>query len=242
MKKEIENLTKNFKNFFKETGAKKVILGISGGVDSAVTLQILLQAIGKEKIFGLLLPHRDFSSLENLNDARELAKKAKINFKEIEISPFCNQFFKLDFCQKKMVRGNLMARIRANLLFTAANHYSGIVAGTGNKTEILLGFFTKFGDGAVDCEILGEIWKTEVFAMAKIFDLTKIAKKSPTAELFTGQTDENEIGANYLEIDKILQKILLGNFSAKNEVEKNIFERFKNNSHKRNLPTIISKN
>lgn len=202
------NLITNFRKYFRESGRKKAVIGISGGVDSAVVAQIAVEALEPQNVFGLRLPHKTFSSEENLRDARQVCDFLKIDSREIDIASFCEPFFALDFATKKMTRGNIMARIRMILLYAAANNIDGLVLGTGNKTEILTGFFTKYGDGGVDIEVIGEVWKTEVFALAKYFGLPKnIYTKAPTAELFHGQTDERELGIDYPTLDLILQKM-----------------------------------
>jgi NAD+ synthase len=242
MQKTFQNLVKNFRKFFNETGAKKVILGISGGVDSAVCAKILVDSVGAEKVFGILMPHKNFSSAENLNDARELAENLKIEFREIEISKFCAPFFATEFAGKNLVRANLMARVRANLLFAAANFFGGIVAGTCNRTEIEIGFFTKFGDGAADFEIIGKLFKTEVFSIARFLNLEKFAAKKPTAELFENHFDETEIGVSYEKIDEILQRIFNEkNFAPQNSDEKKVWKLFQNSAHKREVPPVISR-
>jgi len=236
MKKLADHLIHNCADFFAKNKKTKGVLGISGGVDSAVVAAIASHAIGTNAVSGFFLPHRNFSSSENLADAKAVADFLKIPAREIEISPFCEPFFALDFCEKQMTRGNVMARVRMMILYTAANNSEALVLGTGNKTELLTGFFTKWGDGAVDVEVLGKVWKREVFALAQYFGLPEnIWKKPPTAELFVGQTDEGELGISYENLDSALCEIEKNpeQFSPQNEAERRAFELFQNSAHKR---------
>ncbi len=200
----ITNLQKNLQ----ANGKTQAVLGISGGVDSAVVACIAAQAIGAKNIIALRLPHSDFSSEANLKDARKVCEMLELDAQEIDIAPFCAPLFQLDFVNKPMTRGNIMARMRMIVLYAAANEHDAVVLGTGNKTELLTGFFTKYGDGGVDIEVLGEVWKTEVFALARHFELPEnIYTKAPSAELVLNHTDEKELGINYPALDAILQKM-----------------------------------
>lgn len=136
-----------------------------------------------------------------------------------------------------------MARVRMILLYALANEQEALVLGTGNKTEILTGFFTKHGDGAVDIEVIGECWKTEVFQMATTLDLPRqIATKPPTAELFHGHTDEEELGLSYAELDAILQRMdANAEFAPQTSQEQHVFQLLKNTEHKRIGTQVLSR-
>jgi len=241
MQQIIEKLTANLKEFFEKSGAKKAVIGVSGGVDSACVLDLAVRSLGKENVFALLMPHKDFSSKENLSDAKELVFSLNVEYKEIEISNFTKQFYTLDFTKKDITKANIMARIRMILLYAMANEKNGIVLGTGNKTEILTGYFTKYGDGGVDIEVLGDLWKTEVFELSRALSLPEVfATKKPSAELFKNHYDEEEIGLNYNEIDKVLQKIEKNSdFYPQNNNEKRIYNLYVSSAHKRKMPAII---
>ena len=142
---------------------------------------------------------------------------------------------------------NTASRIRAVILYNYANTHDALVIGTSNKTEILLGYFTKYGDGAVDIEVIGDLFKTDEKELAKFMKIPeKIINKVPTAELYRGQTDEEELGVTYEELDKILKLYIDGNSMLniiekgleKEKVEK-IFSRIKANKHKLEMPTTI---
>lgn len=237
-------LVQNLQKYFQSAHIEKAVLGISGGVDSAVTAAIAVQALGHENILALRMPHQDFSSDENLSDARQVSEQLHIPSQEIEISPFCEKFFHLPFTQKQMTKGNIMARVRMILLYALANENNGIVLGTSNKTEILTGFFTKYGDGGVDIEVLGEVWKTEVFQLAQHLQLPQnIHTKPPSAELYLGHTDEKELGLSYPELDSILQK-MEGNesFTSTTKKEERVLSLVKNSAHKRGEVPCIPRN
>lgn len=241
MQKIIANLTANFKDFFEKSGAKKAIVGVSGGVDSACVLAIAVRALGKDNVFGLLMPHADFSGIENLTDARNLVRDLGVEHQEIDIKPFCESFFALDFAKSKITKANIMPRVRMILLYVVSNEKNGLVLGTCNKTEIMTGYFTKFGDGGADTEVIGALWKTEVFVLAKELDLPEsFYTKKPSAELFAGQYDEDEIGMTYAEIDQILKKIEQNpDFVGQTEKEQKLVAIYKNSEHKRQTPPII---
>lgn len=244
MKKKAKELIGGFQKYFQETKAKNAVIGVSGGVDSACVFNIAVEALGPEKVIGVLMPHKKFSGQENLNDARNLIRSKSAQIKEIEISPYCEPFLNDKLIEKNdYVIANIMSRMRMVILYAIANGNKGIVLGTSNKTEILTGFLTKYGDGGIDVEVIGELWKTEVFALARHFGLDKFANKKPTAELTIGHFDEDEIGVSYGEIDQILKKIIADqNFQPKTDAEKRVYKLYTNSAHKRIMPPIIKLN
>ena len=177
----------------------KYIIGISGGVDSAVTASILSKKYGKENVLGIVMPYGEQST----KDSYKLIKYLGIESKEVNIKPMVDMFKKLDL--DKMSFGNVKARMRMIVLYAFANKLNGYVMGTTNKTEYELGYFTKWGDGAVDFEPIRNLLKREVYDKAREYGIPQsIIDKSPSAELFEGQTDEDEMGLTYNQIDKVL--------------------------------------
>ena len=153
----------------------------------------------------------------------------------IYINDFKKNFDKLEWKQNKIAKMNTASRIRAVILYNYANAHNALVIGTSNKTELKLGYFTKYGDGACDIEVIGDLFKTEVIELSKFLKIPeKIINKVPTAELYHGQTDEAELGASYEEIDKILK-----NNKSDSNLSKKIKKRIKDNEHKGKIPYVV---
>ena len=229
-----------------KTPFHKAVLGLSGGIDSAVIARLTAKAIGSKNIFSLILPFRN-SSLGNINDAKMVAKKLSLHNEIINITPMLKAYFK-NFSKVDKIRlGNKIARERMSILYDVAKKEKALVIGTSNKTELLLGYFTKYGDGGVDLEPLGSLYKTQVYQLAEYLKISeKIIKKTPSADLWKGQTDEGELGLSYQEMDEILyflvdrgynkNKILKSGYSEKKIKEIEFL--LKNSSHKRNAAPI----
>lgn len=231
-----------------EAHAEGVVIAFSGGLDSAVVLKTSTLIIPKNKISAVFLPEST-TPPQDAKHARAIAKECKVDLLEIPIDQILSSF--LDITKLNditpLVLGNLKARIRMNIIFLIANSQNRLVLGTSNKSELLLGYFTKYGDGASDVAPIGDLYKTQVYEMAKHLKLPKsIISKPPTAGLVTGQTDEQELGMDYLTIDKILfglernittDKIAKLLNLNKTEVQK-IKLRMEQNRHKRKFPKI----
>lgn len=247
--KEIYNaITFGIKDYFKKNNFQKAVIGLSGGVDSSTATKLLVNSIGSKNVTALLMPEIGISNKKNLADSVELAKNLKIKYYIIEINDFLNLFKKNGWNQNKFAIGNTKARIRANILYNYANSNNAIVVGTTNKSELALGYGTKFGDLASDIFIFGDLWKTHVLELARFLKIPeKIINKKPTAELFLGQTDESDLGAEYKVIDKILEMYIENDLSINEIVNKGfkktlaqkIVKRVKLNEHKRKPPIII---
>lgn len=195
----------------RKVGAKGFVLGVSGGIDSAVCLKLCVNAVGKDRVLALLLPERD-SPRNDLKDSKELCRSEGVRYEIVDISRSIKAFKesvagKID----KKSLANIKARCRMIVLYHYANTESRLVVGTSNKSEMLIGYFTKFGDGAADIEPIGDLYKTEVRQLAKEVGVSeKINKKVPTAGLWKGQTDEGEMRIKYPTLDAILLGIELG--------------------------------
>ncbi len=195
-----------------ESGAGGAVIGLSGGIDSSLTAYLSVESLGSENVLGLLLPEKGITSEQDIADALEVVKILGIEHKVIEISWVLQSFSKAiaDFDKTNMVAsGNLKARTRMCILYYHANLMHRMVVGTGNKTELLLGYFTKYGDGGVDIEPLGGLYKTQVRGLARYMGVpAAIIDKIPTAGLWKGQTDEGELGVSYETADKILTMLV----------------------------------
>ena len=207
-----EQLQEKTQSFIKqkkhEAKAKGVIVGLSGGIDSATTLKLAVNALGPENVTALIMPGKP-TKKDNMKDAIELAKDLDVGKIEITINSTVKAFEQnIDFEPSKETSGNIRARTRMVYTYAYANENNLLVLGTGNRTEYLLGYFTKYGDGATDIVPLMDLYKTEVKELARHIGLDeKFIQKEPTAGLWEGQTDEDEIGATYEEMDKILKKL-----------------------------------
>lgn len=182
-----------------------VVLGLSGGVDSALVARLCADALGAKRVLALALP--DGKGGKDLEDARAYADDLGVGFRVIDIAPFVAalEAHLRPGRSDRVARGNLRARTRMIVLYFVANTEDRVVVGTGNKSEVLTGYFTKFGDGAADFLPIGDLYKTQVRAMARHLGLPKrIVDKIPTAALWPGQTDEGELGLSYEELDRIL--------------------------------------
>ncbi len=226
MKSVYSNIVKGVKQYFKKAGIKKAVIGLSGGIDSALALRLTADAIGNKNITALLMPEKGLTKKQNVDDAMELCELLKIDCKIIPINAFLREFRKIEvWKQNQIATINTKSRVRALLLYNYANTHNALVIGTSNKTELALGYFTKYGDGACDIEVIGDLYKTEVWELAKYLKIPKqIIHKVPSAELFHGHTDETEIGESYENIDNMLK--------GKKKISNKIKKLIKENKHK----------
>ena len=183
------------------------MIGISGGVDSATTTFLAVKDLGKENVLGLIMPYYENQDVE---DAKLICNVLGIDYKLITIKPIIDEFENsLDFRPNKLTKGNMIARVRMTLIYAYANQYNLLVLGTSNRSEVLTGYYTKWGDGASDYAPLINLYKTEVWELAKRLGVPKkIIEKKPSAGLWIGQTDENELGMNYKLLDEILYRLV----------------------------------
>ena len=210
-------------------GGRKAVIGISGGIDSAVVAALCGEAIGKERVLGVSMPYGN----QNTEDTNLVIRHLGINSREVNIKGIVDNFNFLNL--DRLSKGNLMARARMCVLYAFANQLEGLVIGTSNKSEIEIGYFTKNGDGGVDIEPLGDLYKTEVFEVAKIIRLPKkTIDNKPSAGLWEGQTDENDFGMTYQELDAVLK----GEINS-GEIYEKVQKLIKATEHKRKMPPIF---
>ena len=232
------------------SGANGAIIGLSGGIDSTLTAYLAVCALGKENVLGLMLPEKGVSPQKDIDDALQVARTLGIEYKIIEISPVLASFscvIPVFDRMDKTANGNLKARTRMCILYYYANLMGRMVIGTGNKTELLLGYFTKYGDGGVDIEPIGDLYKTQVREMSGFMGIPSgIIKKTPTAGLWPGQTDESELGVSYEMADRILIMLIdekkdISDIKSKfpPEIVNKLAARISSSRHKRIPPPVI---
>ena len=186
------------------SGTQGVVVGLSGGIDSALSAALAVQALGVGRVHAFVLPYRT-SQPESERDARALAEHLDLALRRIDISPMVDAYFELEPEASAERRGNKMARERMAILFDQAKKFDALVLGTSNKTEILLGYSTVFGDNASSLNPLGDLYKCQVRQLSRHLGLSsQIINKIPSADLWPGQTDENELGFSYETADEVL--------------------------------------
>jgi len=233
-----------------ETRLKGLVIGLSGGVDSSVTATIAVKALGSEKVHGLILPDSRTTPGEDIDDAIELAEKLNIKYHLITIDNIYDTIISTIpfYKENDIANGNVRARIRMIILYYYANVNNLLVCGTGDKSEILLGYFTKYGDGGVDILPIGDLYKTQVRIMGKKLGLPeKIYLKPSSPRLWPGQMAENELGISYEIIDTVLyyfidQRYDIDRINIETGIPKDLINKIINrvfkNEHKRMTPLI----
>jgi NAD+ synthase len=193
-----------------EAGSRGVVVGLSGGIDSALVTKLCVKAIGPDKVINIFLPSGATPG-EDAEDVEMLSKIFGTKLITIDIDPVLRCYGKLiPSVDRREMAGNLMARTRMAILYHYARMMDLLVMGTGNKSELLMGYFTKFGDGGADFLPIGDLYKTEVWDLAKVTGVPEsIISKTPSAGLWAGQTDEAEMGISYQELDRVLLGIEL---------------------------------
>jgi NAD+ synthase len=197
-------LTSFIRDAVETSGTAGVVLGLSGGVDSSLSAALAARALGPERVHGFLLPYRT-SSAESERDARAVAEHLGIPHRAIDISPMVDAYFEIEPDAGAGRRGNKMARERMTILFDQAKKLDALVLGTSNKTEILLGYSTVFGDNASSLNPLGDLYKCQIWQLSRHLGLpSQVIDKAPSADLWPGQTDEGELGFSYELADEVL--------------------------------------
>jgi NAD+ synthase len=233
-------LTEFIHGYLKKAGRDRVVLGLSGGIDSAVAATLAREALGRQKVIALILPSRN-TLREDLEDAQNLCQHLNIKSKLIDIAPMVTAYFEQFPHADWLRRGNKIARERMSIIYDWAAYHQALVLGTSNRTELLLGYFTKFGDGAADLEPLGNLYKNEVRQLARSLGIAaEIIDKTPSAGLWKGQTDEKELGFSYDLLDSLLYHMYEKKLSPEELVKagfnpdtiETVSRRVKENAHK----------
>ncbi len=227
-------------------GFEKAVLGLSGGVDSSLCAYLAAEALGRGNVYGINMPYKD-SSLDGIRHAQQVAGHLKIHFLSIEITPMIDSYFKSFPDADPIRRGNKMARERMSILYDHSARFNVLVLGSSNKTELLLGYGTIYGDMACAINPLGDLYKTQVWDLAREVGVPReIIEKVPTADLWQGQTDEEELGFPYGGVDQLLylmvdkrlprQELVRRGFGE--EFIERIMTRIRSSAYKRRMPII----
>ena len=188
----------------RQAGFERAVLGLSGGIDSALVAYLTAEAIGAERLLCVQMPYRT-SSQASLADAATVVERLGCASEVVEISPMVDAFYGPDSDATSLRRGNFMARMRMAVLYDRSVVWGGLVVGTGNKTETLIGYTTVFGDSACAFNPIGDLYKSQVRQMAEAVGVPEaIIRKAPSADLWPGQTDETEAGFSYPVLDRLL--------------------------------------
>ncbi len=246
----VKVLTEFIKQETNRFGIKNIVIGLSGGIDSTVAAYIAHEALGSKNLIGILIPYKD-SSPESIRHGLAVVNALKIKSRIIDVTGAVESLIEndKDIETNRVRKGNLIARMRMACLYDQSYEYKALVLGTGNKTEILLGYTTLFGDSASAINPLGDLYKTQVWQLAKLLGCPpQIIRKKPSADLWLGQSDEGELGFTYKQVDELLfwmidqrlttKELIYGGF--KPAFIKQVQTLIKKNQFKR-LPPIIAK-
>ncbi|WP_338741064.1 NAD+ synthase [Haloplanus salilacus] len=237
-----------------DAGAEGAVLGLSGGIDSTLTAHLAVEALGADGVHGLVMPS-EVNTADNMSDAERVARDLGIEYDVIDIGAIYDAFVeafpgdtsdRIETDPLRTAAGNVRVRIRAVLNYFVANAEDRVVLGTGNRSEALTGYFTKYGDGAVDCHPIGNLYKQQVRQLAAHVGIDEdLVTKTPSAEMWTGQTDEEEMGLDYDTLDAILALHVDGPLSraatirqldvSADEVER-VVDLYERSAHKRSVP------
>ena len=231
---------------FTRTGFSRAVVGVSGGIDSALSCFLVAKALGPENILALRMPHRT-SSPESLEHAQLVIDQTGVNATTIPITDMVDAYLRSVPDAGQVRSGNVMARTRMMILYDQSAASNALVVGTGNKTEILLGYTTLYGDSACALNPIGDLYKTQVRQLATDLGIPEvIIKKPPSADLWEGQTDEEELGLTYEKVDRLLFLLIDKSYSHDQCVEagfersfvEDVVTRIRTNHFKRILPPI----
>lgn len=239
-------LTSFISTEIRRTGIEHAVVALSGGLDSALSCYLAAEALGPENVLAVVMPYRS-SSPDSIKDAQKVIDATGIQSLTFEITPMVEPLFERFPDMNRVRKGNVMARARMIVLFDQSASFNGLVVGTSNKTEILLGYTTLYGDSACALNPLGDLYKTQLRQFACDLGLPEsIITKAPSADLWQGQTDEGELGFTYAEVDKLLYLLVDERYKPEECVQagfdesfvRKVVERVRRNQFKRVLPPI----
>lgn len=230
-----------------KAGMKRAVLGLSGGIDSALSAYLSALALGPENVLAVRMPYKS-SSEASLLDAEAVIEDLGVSSLTVDITPMCDPLIERFPDMNNVRKGNIMARMRMLTLYDQSAAWGGLVMGTSNKTEFLLGYSTIYGDSGVALHPIADLYKYQVRQLARALGVPdSILDKAPSADLWAGQTDEDELGFTYDEADQVLYLLVDERFTVADAAEETgfaldfvqrVWERVKANHYKRTMPNI----
>ncbi len=230
-----------------EAKSDGAVIGISGGIDSAVAAYLTVEALGSRRVMGVIMPDLRVTPESDFLDAKTIAEELSVETRVVDIAPVHGIFMK-NLAPNKLAEGNLRARIRMSLLYYFANSTNRLVVGTGDRSELMIGYFTKFGDGGVDLLPIADLYKTEVRKLGEVLGVSRrIISKRSSPRLWPGQTAEGELGMSYETMDSVLKmyfdhKLSARTISSRLKIEvsiiQNLVSHYHETRHKREMPPI----
>jgi len=242
-----EQITDFIEGVVDDADATGAVIGLSGGIDSTLVAHLAVEALGADAVHGLVMPS-EVNTETNMSDAERVAELLDIEYDVLDINPVVDALVDAypAGADDRTALGNVRVRTRAVLNYFVANAESRVVLGTGNRSEALTGYYTKYGDQAVDCNPIGNLYKRQVRQLAAHVGVPDdLVEKPPSAEMWEGQTDEDEIGLDYDTLDAILALHVDGSFSKTATVETlnvpasavdRVVELYERSEHKRHMP------
>lgn len=239
-------LTGFIKSEITRSGFRRAVIGLSGGIDSALSCVLAAEALGPENVLAVRMPYKS-SSPESMEHAQMVIEQFGVQSETIEITDMVDPLIARDPEMSKVRKGNIMARARMIVLYDQSEAFKGLVVGTGNKTEILLGYSTLWGDSASALNPIGDLYKAQVRQLSRALNIpSAIVDKPPSADLWAGQTDEDELGFTYEDVDKLLYLLVDQRYNPQECVEAGFAQSFvdevvwriRNSQYKRMLPPI----
>lgn len=228
------------------TGFRRAVVGLSGGIDSSVVTFLASQALGPDNVLAVTMPHKS-SSAATRNDSLSIIKLLAVQTANVPITDQIDAYFRMFPDASQLRLANKCARERMTILYDQSAWFNGLVLGTSNKSELLLGYGTQFGDMASAINPIGDLYKTQLYVLGKFLGVPQaVLEKAPTGDLWVGQTDEGELGFSYVDVDRLLYLLVDRRWQVAELIEEGfepsfverVMQRVRRNHYKRRLPII----